>query len=396
MYHTVAVLIVAVIRVFHIPKDRVNKHLYNAGAFLNRNILRSHVYHAECEISPESRVDVSGTEQHSFPTKGGTAAKCCGEIGRETDELHRRDKGQLARFHNSVFCGTEVDPVVRSFTTSGAKAESSFCAINDTHIQWEPLDLVLGKVEELKPAVLVHLGDASETMPTVESQVEMFLAPPVRNNAYAAERGVLFCPGNHDQWGFANRTLERVFMFRQPEERSSRDWDLGRNFAFRQGDIALIGLDTGIHWRDDYPQAGGVFANDAYRVAQTRWLAEGLERPDVKSAPYIVANCHVPVYDRKEDPVRIDWQRAWGELFTKAGVQVVLVGHTHVYRYDPPAAGRTWAQIVGGSPNMELPDFPDRWPTVIHGRVEKGELRITVHDTLYKRIAGDFTYKPRG
>ena len=295
----------------------------------------------------------------------------------------------------SKILGTEIDPAVRSFTTSGAKADSSFCAINDTHIQWEPLDLVLGKTEELKPAVLIHLGDASETMPTVESQVEMFLAPPVKNNAYAAERGVLFCPGNHDQWGFANRTLERVFMFRQPEERSSRDWDLGRNFAFRQGDIALIGLDTGIHWRDDYPQAGGVFANDAYRVAQTRWLAEVLERPDIKSAPYIVANCHVPVYDRKEDPVRIDWQRAWGELFTKAGVQVVLVGHTHVYRYDPPAAGRTWAQIVGGSPNMELPDFPDRWPTVMHGRVEKGALRITVHDALYKRIAGDFTYMPR-
>ena len=167
------------------------------------------------------------------------------------------------------------------------------------------------------------------------------------------------------------------------------------DFAVRCGDIALIGLDTGEDKLDGRDVFAGLFNMEPYRVAQTAWLKDALERPDVKSAPYIVANCHVPVYDRKEDPVRIDWQRAWGELFTKAGVQVVLVGHTHVYRYDPPAAGRTWAQIVGGSPNMELPDFPDRWPTVIHGRVEKGELRITVHDTLYKRIAGDFTYKPR-
>ena len=34
-------------------------------------------------------------------------------------------------------------------------------------------------------------------------------------------------------------------MYRQPEERNPRDWDLGRNFAVRLGDIALIGLDTG-------------------------------------------------------------------------------------------------------------------------------------------------------
>lgn len=304
------------------------------------------------------------------------------------------DRIQYGNIRSKIL-GTEGDPAVRSFVTSGAKAASTFCAVNDTHIQWEPLDLVLGKVAELDPAVIVHLGDASETMPTRESQVEMFLAPPVRNNAYAAERGVLFCPGNHDSWGYANRTLEQVFMFRQPEERSSRDWDLGRNFAFRQGDIALVGLDTGCDVRDDLPAMGGLFVSDPYRLAQARWLEEALARPEITSAPYIVASCHIPLHDLKEDPRRIDWQRIWGAILTKARVQVVLVGHTHVYRYDEPTADRPWAQIVGGSPNMELPDFPDRWPTVMHGHVKNGALHITIHDTLYKRIAGDFTFKPR-
>ena len=36
-----------------------------------------------------------------------------------------------------------------------------------------------------------------------------------------------------------------------------------------------------------------------------------------------------------------------------------------------------------------------KFPTVIEGFAEKGNLRIVVHDVFNKRTVGDFTYKPR-
>ena len=78
----------------------------------------------------------------------------------------------------------------------------------------------------------------------------------------------------------------------------------------------------------------------------------------------------------------------WGPLFDKAGIQLVVTGHQHVFRYDPPAPGRTWAQIVGGGPDF-TPGKSRSYPTVIEGRVEGGALRVTVHDCGNKRIVFD-------
>ena len=309
--------------------------------------------------------------------------------------------------------GTETDPRTYSFTTSGEGARSHFCVYNDTHVRWEPFKLVTDKVAELNPALVVWNGDASNTQETIESQIEIFLSPKIDRKDYAAELPICFTPGNHDSRGLANRHLERVFMFRQPEERSSRDWDLGRNFAFRQGDIALIGLDTGEDKLDSRDVFAGLFCSEPYRVAQTAWLKDALERPDIKSAPYIVAFCHIPLFDsdpqhnpgdaypNDTDPRYSSdyafWQRTcgkmWGPLFAKAGVQLVVTAHMHHYRYDEPTANRPWAQIVGGG--FGLDEKRGRFQTVIDGRVQDGALKVDVHDVHHGRIVGTFSYKPR-
>jgi 3',5'-cyclic AMP phosphodiesterase CpdA len=208
---------------------------------------------------------------------------------------------------------------------------------------------------------------------------------------------VLFTNGNHDYRGLFNRHLEDIFMFRQPEERDSRHWDLGRNFAVRQGDIAMIGLDTGEDKPDRRDVFAGLFACEPYRRAQTAWLADALARPEVASAPYIVAFCHIPLFDPRtnENPGDVlpddddprykhpwaAWQRTcanmWGPLFAKAGVQLVCTGHQHRYRYDAPSAERPWTHIVGGQRD------------VIEGRVADGRLVVKVHDCENGRIVFD-------
>lgn len=307
--------------------------------------------------------------------------------------------------------GTELNERVYSFVTSGEKAKSAFAVINDTHCSWKAFEKALDKVGELGSPVLLWNGDASNTQETIESQIKMFLDPPIARKDYAAGRGVLFCPGNHDSRGLANRHIERVFMFRQPEERSSRDWDLGRNFAFRQGDIAMIGLDTAEDKLDSRDVFAGLFTSEPYREAQAKWLADALERPEIKSAPFIVAFCHIPLYDptpranpgdlRPNDRAPgydgdfAAWQRTcaklWGPLLNRARVQLLVTAHQHCFRHYKASGDRRWDEIVGGGPRLAKSESA----TVIEGEVRNGRLVVRVHDLFTRALAGEFVYAPR-
>ena len=309
--------------------------------------------------------------------------------------------------------GNEEDPKVYSFTTAGAGLKGSFCVINDTHVRWNAIGPTLDKVADLAPACVIWNGDASNTEETLENQVTIFLDQPLDRKDYAACTPYLFCPGNHDSRGRANRHLERVWMYRQPEERDVRDWDLGRNFAVRLGDMALIGLDTAEDKLDTNPRFAGLFKSAEYREAQTAWLRDALCRPEITSARFLVAFCHIPLFDDDPShnpgdvaPADYDpkyttdyayWQRTcarmWGPLLQAAGCQVLIAGHLHRYRFYEPGEGRCWAQLVGGGPDMKE---GDRFPTVIEGKVLGDRLRLTVHNIFSGTVQDVFEFTPRG
>lgn len=307
--------------------------------------------------------------------------------------------------------GSEIDPRIYTFTTAGKDLKGSFCVINDTHVHWNAIGPELDRIASLAPSCVIWNGDASNTEESLENLVSIYLDHPLDRKDYAACTPYLFCPGNHDFRGRANRHLERVWMYRQPEERPSRDWDLGRNFAVRLGDMALIGLDTAEDKLDTNPRFAGLFKSGPYREAQTVWLRDVLSRPDIASAPFLVAFCHIPLFD--DDPVHNPgdiapddtdprysadyayWQRTcarmWGPLLHEAGCQLVITAHMHRYRFDPPAPDRCWAQLVGGGNSMQE---GDGFPTVIEGKVMDGRLRITVHNIFTGTVQNEFEFNP--
>ena len=318
--------------------------------------------------------------------------------------------------------GTETDEHIYQFTTAGVGSKDHFCVINDTHVQWEPFGAAIDKVAQLSPSCVIWNGDASNTEEDIEALMRIYLQPGIEKKDYAARIPYLFCPGNHDERGMANRHLELVWMYRQPEERKSRDWDLGRNFAIRMGKIAMIGLDTGEDKLDTNKIFAGLFNNEAYREAQTIWLRDALKQPEIASAPFLVAFCHIPLFDPRKNhnpgdiPVEEEdgrftasfasWQRTcsrlWTPLLAEAGCQVIITAHQHHYRYDAPTAERPWAHIVGGGPNMgysgsgeNRKERPELFPTVIEGTVKEGRLHIDVHNCVTGKVQESFTYKPR-
>ena len=315
--------------------------------------------------------------------------------------------------YNMKITGHEEDPRIYSFVTAGKEAKPHFCVINDTHVDWPAIEAEMNKIAELAPSCVVWNGDASNTEETIEAQKRIFLEPSITRRDYAAEMPYLFCCGNHDSRGMANRHIERVWMFRQPEERSSRDWDLGRNFAVRMGDIALIGLDTAEDKLDTNPIFAGLFTSAPYREAQVAWLEDALRRPEIASAPYLVALCHIPLFDPnpKENPGDLapadvhpdyspdfaSWQRTCANLWTpalkRAHCQLIITAHQHCYRFDAPTDERPWAQIVGGGHTMT--GTGDHFPTVIDGLVEDGQLAVRVFNVRDNELVATHIFAPR-
>ncbi len=288
--------------------------------------------------------------------------------------------------------GSEADGSVYSFATLGAETCGSFCVIQDTHSKTETVDRVLAKIAALKPSAIVWNGDARNYYRTADDAIGTFLKPHPDHSAYAAETPVMFLNGNHDFRGRFALHLEDLVPFRDVAERGAGFAALGRNFVQRIGDVALIGLDTGEDKQDTNPRMGGIFRMAKYRKLQTRWLAGEIEKPAVRTARFKVAFCHIPLFDPdpRENPGDVmpddddprylhpwaAWQRTcanlWGPLFEKAGVSIVITGHQHRYRLDPPDAGRKWTHLVGGCDD------------VIEGKVVDGKLRIAVHDCIGK------------
>ena len=320
--------------------------------------------------------------------------------------------------------GSETDSKIHSFTTLGAAAKGTFCVINDTHDQKPAIALELAKLAALKPSAVIWNGDASNTSEKIEDALGIFIHTHENFPEYAADTPYFFLNGNHDFRGRFNRRLGDLMMFRELTERKSEYAELGRNFVQRLGDVALIGLDTGEDKLDTNPNFAGIFKMKPYREKQARWLAEVIETPAVTTAKFKVVFCHIPLFDPRPDVNPGDlapadtapgyksnyaaWQRTcanlWKPSFEKAGVQLVIAAHQHRFRYDAPTKDRAWAQIVGGGPELgcrmrrkedgtyEKIPIPERFPTVIEGKVEGGKLVVTVHDVLNGKVVGEYRY----
>ena len=314
--------------------------------------------------------------------------------------------------YNMKIRGNETCSEIYSFVTAGKNAKPHFCVINDTHAHWQAIERVTDKIAELAPSCVVWNGDACNTEETVADQKRIFLKPKIGRKDYAASMPYLFCPGNHDLRGMANRHLERVWMYRQPEERLSRDWDLGRNFAVRIGDITMIGLDTAEDKQDTNPLYAGLYNSHAYREAQTLWLKHALKQKEIAGAPHIVAFCHIPLFDSDpthnpgdvtpddKDPAYTHdfalWQRTcanmWTPLLQKAGCKLIITAHMHKYRVDAPEGTRKWTQIVGGGPDIKS---SKGFPTVIEGFTEGKELVLRNHNLSTGQVEAERRFKSK-
>jgi predicted MPP superfamily phosphohydrolase len=293
--------------------------------------------------------------------------------------------------------GEPVYSEIYSFTTSGSNKENgSFSVINDTHENQKTLKLLTDRLAELGSDYTVWNGDLVNSVENADMVVKSILHPA--QAAFATEHPLLFVPGNHDYRGNWARNLELALP--RWTLTDLQDQETTRNFVVRTGSLALIGLDTGEDKPDRHPAWAGLAKFEPYRIAQRNWLERALNQPEVASAPFIVAFCHIPIFDSNPNAnggdVLEKWAsfqrqagQLWGPLLTKHGVQLVVCAHMHRFRFDAATPDRTWAQVVGGGHGEKSQ------VTVIHGKINAGKLEVVVDELNSGKELGRWTFEKR-
>ncbi len=279
---------------------------------------------------------------------------------------------------------------IYEFRTPSIDAESAtFAVINDTHENLAVIEPLTAQLKKSPADFTIWNGDIFNDIRSDEQIVANTLRPA--GSDFAATRPLLFTSGNHDVRGVHARSLASALV----------DWPeqgaLGRSFAVRQGPLALIGLDTGEDKPDRHPTFAGLARFEPYRRAQGEWLEQTLARPDIASAPYIVLFCHIPLWglrghnggDTLEGYAYYSQfsQTAWHPALQKAGVQLVISGHMHEFRYDAPTDAHAYGQLVGGGPRPEI-------ATIVRGNANAERLEVSAYK-LAGDVLGSWKYTPR-
>ena len=273
----------------------------------------------------------------------------------------------------SIIGEAPVYSEVYSFTTPGRRDGMSFALINDTHENQAVLEKAFARIREENPDYVVWDGDLLNEYNTPDQIVQSVFCP--QYGSYFAEHPLLFVNGNHEERGIWARRKGSALT---PWEHSSRFRELGRNFVFRCGPLAMVALDVGENWSDNRSEFAGLANFEPYRLRQCEWLEEALRSRKFATAPFKVALCHIPIVGGVVhrcvpggDPDYIDATphtlKMWNSLLSESNVQVALTAHIHGFKFTEPEENHSYAQIGGGSNVLE-------GATILFGRADQKKL----------------------
>lgn len=248
--------------------------------------------------------------------------------------------------------------------------------VNDTHENLETLDALHARMDSVNPDVLVWNGDTCNDFDAHDDPMQIVLNP-ARDIAkgWAAERPLLFVPGNHDVRGEKAHSLS-AGLSGWPDQP-----DLPYNFALRLGPLALVGLDTGEDKPDAHPVFAGMAAYEPYRQLQAEWLKQVVKRPEIAEAPIRMAVCHIPLrgLPGQNDGTTLEGYalysgmgaKLWLPILREARFAAVISGHTHRHRIDDPTDTEPVMQVVGGGPRPQGATL-----TIVRADSDTAELRV--------------------
>jgi phosphodiesterase/alkaline phosphatase D-like protein len=260
---------------------------------------------------------------------------------------------------------------MRFTTLDSRKSGTSFMVLNDIHGKTDVLNALSGKIKFGETDLVIFNGDMADYMNEEQQFFSSFMDESVK--LFASEIPVFYARGNHETRGLLNWSFSSYF----PTNNNGKLY-----YAFRQGPVHFIVLDSGEDKPDSDIEYHGLAQFDAYRTEQQQWLKNELQSESYRTAPYRVIIMHIPPKDSDEWHGTAEVREKFLPLLNKAGVTVMFCGHTHSYQYVEPDAG--------------LHDFPiliNANNTSLEVKASPTEMSVKRKDVAGKELNG-FTYYP--
>ena len=258
------------------------------------------------------------------------------------------------RVHYGDVAATDVfrhEPL--HFTTADAsKSDCSFVVLNDVHARKNFITPMLEGAAWKKRDMVIYNGDMVSELNSQDDVFAAFMDESI--SLFAKEKPFYYVRGNHETRGAFAPQLKRYFC---PREKSLY-------YAFRQGPIFFIMLDTGEDKPDTDIEYAGITDYDAYRTEQAEWVKTLAESDDFKTAKFRICIAHIPPQSIEQGawhgPVEV--AHKFVPSLNKAGIDVMICGHLHEFKYYdtdnthhfPVLVNSNQACVVGTSDDGKL------------------------------------------
>ena len=220
------------------------------------------------------------------------------------------------------------------FKPSDPNASSvSFAMLCDIHGKNDLLTNLIGKCDLMNTDLFLFNGDMVSILNEENHIFNGFMDTATK--LFASEIPMYYARGNHETRGAYAGEFYRYFS--QGED--------NLYFAFRQGPVFFVILDTGEDKPDSDIEYAGITVYDEYRTEQAEWLREVLNSKEYKEAPFKVVVGHIP-------PSASDWhgtvelKKKFLPLLCDAKPDVMLCGHLHRYVHNKANSETPFPVIV--------------------------------------------------
>ena len=248
------------------------------------------------------------------------------------------------------------------------RKETSFVVLNDIHQRDSLLEPMLKQADFENRDMVIYNGDMVNAFSTDSILYKGFLDETVR--VFAKEKPWYYVRGNHETRGQAAETFHQYFCPREPH----------LYFAWQQGPVFFIALDTGEDKPDDDIEYYGFNCYDDYRTEQARWLKGIVNSEAYKKAPFHVVVAHIPPATSPDAwHGEIEVKEKFASILNKADVDVMICAHLHRFRYTPASADIHFPVVVNSN-NSSL-----------YGETKDGKLHLHIAD-LKGRTLFDQTF----
>jgi len=240
----------------------------------------------------------------------------------------------------NVVYGEVYKSEIYSFQLARSDDDISFFVFNDIHDRPESFAQLMQSPGNENADFIFFNGDIFNHMEDEEQIVENLLAP---FSGISEKTPLVFSRGNHETRGKFARHLEKYF----------NHGNNGFYFSFQVGPVYCMVLDSGEDKSDNSPVYAGLVDFDAYRLSQREWLKNEIQKKKFKKAKYKIVFSHIPLFYSNDWHGPLHCREAWADVLNKAGIDLMVCGHTHKPGIHPKVENlHNYPIVIGGGPKV--------------------------------------------